>query len=61
MFNKRITCLLCMIVSRVICMTSAVLPETNEKKKLKVFILAGQSNMVGMAKIATIDYIGDDP
>jgi len=30
-------------------------------KPLKVFILAGQSNMVGAAKIATFDYIGDDP
>jgi len=31
------------------------------KKPLKIFILAGQSNMVGVAKIATFDYIGDDP
>jgi hypothetical protein len=30
-------------------------------KPLKVYILAGQSNMVGAAKIATFDYIGDDP
>ncbi|MGY8652923.1 MAG: sialate O-acetylesterase [Verrucomicrobiia bacterium] len=29
--------------------------------KLKVFILAGQSNMEGHAKIETFDYIGDDP
>ncbi len=28
---------------------------------LKVFILAGQSNMQGHAKISTFDYIGDDP
>ena len=28
---------------------------------LKVFILAGQSNMQGHAKIETFDYIGDDP
>ena len=28
---------------------------------VKVFILAGQSNMEGHAKIATFDYIGDDP
>ena len=32
-----------------------------EKKPLKVFILAGQSNMEGHAKIETFDYIGDDP
>lgn len=30
-------------------------------KPLKVFILAGQSNMQGHAKVATFDYIGDDP
>jgi hypothetical protein len=28
---------------------------------LKVFILAGQSNMEGPANISTFDYIGDDP
>jgi len=32
-----------------------------DKKPLKVFILAGQSNMEGHAKIETFDYIGDDP
>jgi alpha-galactosidase len=31
------------------------------KGPLKVFILAGQSNMEGHAKIETFDYIGDDP
>ena len=30
-------------------------------KPLKVFILAGQSNMEGHAKVTTFDYIGDDP
>ena len=30
-------------------------------KPLKVFILAGQSNMEGPARIDTFDYIGDDP
>jgi Carbohydrate esterase, sialic acid-specific acetylesterase len=32
-----------------------------EKKPLKVFILAGQSNMEGPASVKTFDYIGDDP
>ncbi len=32
-----------------------------EKQPLKVFILAGQSNMEGHAEIGTFDYIGDDP
>ena len=30
-------------------------------KPLKVFILAGQSNMEGHAKVDTFDYLGDDP
>ncbi len=30
-------------------------------KPMKVFILAGQSNMEGHAKIETFDYLGDDP
>lgn len=32
-----------------------------QSKPLKVFILAGQSNMEGHARIETFDYIGDDP
>ena len=32
-----------------------------QAKPLKVFILAGQSNMEGHAKVETFDYIGDDP
>jgi hypothetical protein len=32
-----------------------------EPKPLRVFILAGQSNMEGHARIETFDYIGDDP
>ncbi len=38
---------------------ATTLPST--AKPLKVFILAGQSNMEGHAKIETFDYIGDDP
>ena len=34
---------------------------TAAAKPLKVFILAGQSNMEGPASIKTFDYIGDDP
>lgn len=33
----------------------------DSKKPVKVFILAGQSNMEGHAKVTTFDYIGDDP
>jgi alpha-galactosidase len=32
-----------------------------EAKPLKVFILAGQSNMEGHARVETFDYVGDDP
>ena len=35
--------------------------SADQTKKLKVFILAGQSNMEGPASIKTFDYIGDDP
>lgn len=31
------------------------------KKPLKIYLLAGQSNMVGTGGIATFDHIGDDP
>lgn len=37
------------------------LHAASAKKPLKVFILAGQSNMEGHAKVETFDYIGDDP
>lgn len=37
--------------------TTAIAAE----KPLKVFILAGQSNMQGHANISTLDYLGDDP
>lgn len=35
--------------------------EAADKKPLKVFILAGQSNMEGHAHVRVIDYMGDDP
>ncbi|MDA1139887.1 MAG: hypothetical protein O3B01_15035 [Planctomycetota bacterium] len=36
-------------------------PASAEGKRVKVYILAGQSNMEGQAKVETFDYIGDDP
>ncbi|MGB8167106.1 MAG: sialate O-acetylesterase [Chthoniobacteraceae bacterium] len=39
----------------------APLGTLSAAKPLKVFILAGQSNMEGHAKIETFDYVGDDP
>jgi len=38
-----------------------VFAATAEAKPLKVFILAGQSNMEGHARTTTFDYIGRDP
>ena len=43
------------------CIPFLSLYAADEAKPLKVFILAGQSNMEGHAKIQTFDYIGDDP
>lgn len=47
-----------------LCLGAATMPQARaapRAKTLKVFILAGQSNMEGHAKIETFDYIGDDP
>lgn len=41
--------------------TGLCLMTPAQAKPLKVFILAGQSNMEGHAKVETFDYIGDDP
>jgi hypothetical protein len=41
--------------------TALILAAPLHAKPLKVFILAGQSNMEGHARIETFDYIGDDP
>ena len=46
-----------MAILTAICCSSAMAAG----KPLKVFILAGQSNMEGHAHIRTFDYIGDDP
>jgi alpha-galactosidase len=42
-------------------LTTFGLSSLASAKPLKVFILAGQSNMEGHAKIETFNYIGDDP
>ncbi len=49
----------CMVVVGLMFGLSALPAQANDK--LKVFILAGQSNMEGHAKIATFDYLADDP
>ena len=40
---------------------SVLLAPELSAQKLKVYVLAGQSNMQGHAKVETLDYIGDDP
>ena len=49
-----------LIYSSILFLIFATLASASAKP-LKVFILAGQSNMEGHAKIETFDYIGDDP
>jgi hypothetical protein len=46
---------------RFLLLATLLLAAQLHAKPLKVFILAGQSNMEGHAKIETFDYIGDDP
>jgi hypothetical protein len=43
------------------CLLALSISAAEARKPLKVFILAGQSNMEGHAKVETFDYIGDDP
>jgi alpha-galactosidase len=52
-----------MVALTLLSMTAGFVPtgDAAESKPLKVYILAGQSNMQGHAKIETIDYLGDDP
>ena len=52
--------LLSMVASSLILLT-APLRAADPPKPLKVFILAGQSNMEGHAEVGTFDYLGDDP
>jgi alpha-galactosidase len=51
-------------MKRTVILTAAllcVLSPISSAKPLKVFILAGQSNMEGHAAVSTFDYIGKDP
>ena len=41
--------------------SSALSVAASGAKPLRVYILAGQSNMEGHAKVETFDYLGDDP
>jgi hypothetical protein len=51
-------------MKRILALLTALVATTlsaHAAKPLKVFILAGQSNMEGHAKVETFDYIGEDP
>ena len=48
-----------LMVVVVACVVGLLAAEARAKP-LKVYILAGQSNMQGHAKVETFDYIGDD-
>ena len=45
----------------VVACLAGLLAGESQAGPLKVYILAGQSNMKGQAKVETFDYIGDDP
>lgn len=49
-----------MIVLAIVFLTTLSNPTTAIAKPLKVFVLAGQSNMDGQADIRTIDFLGED-
>lgn len=62
--NKKLkTSVLSLLMSTVLLPVFLPIPAfaQSNAKPLKVFILAGQSNMQGQADVSTIDYIGDDP
>jgi len=49
------------VILAALAMTGFAFGSAAEGKPLRVYILAGQSNMEGQAKVETFDYIGDDP
>jgi len=53
--------ILLLLVAVIAVLAMQPLTAAAQPKKLRVFILAGQSNMEGPASITTFDYIGDDP
>ena len=48
-------------IAVVVACVAGLLAGESHAKPLKVYILAGQSNMEGHAKVETFDYIGDGP
>lgn len=50
----------CALVASLMCMVNSLQATEKAKGPLKVFILAGQSNMDGQAATRTIDFLGED-
>jgi hypothetical protein len=50
----------CVMATLMLCLVVGMAGQT-EAKPLKVFILAGQSNMQGHANVSTLDSMADDP
>ena len=44
-----------------LCLLACLATFIADAKPLKVYVLVGQSNMEGHAKVETIDYISEDP
>ncbi|MFT5129818.1 MAG: hypothetical protein ACI8W8_003447, partial [Rhodothermales bacterium] len=60
--RSSILCILAAIVAHgLLSPANCIGAEKTAKGPLKVFILAGQSNMDGQADIRTIDFLGEDP
>lgn len=49
------------ILTALVVLSVAAAPRWALAGPLRIFILAGQSNMEGHAKVETFDYLGDDP
>jgi hypothetical protein len=52
----------CALAAAALLLAPVAMPQAaGGPKPLKVFILAGQSNMDGQANVSTIDFLGEDP
>ena len=50
-----------LIIAALLLAQLAPLHAADAPKPVKVFILAGQSNMAGQTNVSTIDFLGEDP
>ena len=60
--NKKTLCrVLCLLAVLAMGFSNESAAEKIKKEKLQVFIMLGQSNMVGLADIRTFEYLLQDP